>query len=116
VANLLQLAGNLNRGASPIVGVRLTVAAHRLQRFESSAKETRTTPQSERTVRGRAPPRRATHYNTHGWREGRNPSVGFDTTAYLAANPDIAAAHVNPLLHDLQFGQHESRSAQADGI
>jgi hypothetical protein len=51
-----------------------------------------------------------------GWREGRDPSVGFDTTAYLAANPDVATAHVDPLTHFLQFGIHEGRSPQADGV
>ena len=45
-----------------------------------------------------------------------DPSVGFDTTAYLAAYPDVAAAGVNPLVHFLQFGQHEGRSAFADGV
>jgi hypothetical protein len=41
---------------------------------------------------------------------------GFDTTDYLAANPDVAAAQVNPLLHFLQNGQFEGRSPQADGV
>ena len=45
-----------------------------------------------------------------GWHEGRDPSVDFDTTAYLAAYPDVAAANINPLVHFLQFGQHEGRS------
>ena len=56
------------------------------------------------------------HYNTFGWREGRDPSVGFDTTSYLAAYPDVAAARVNPLAHFLHFGIHEGRSAFADGV
>jgi hypothetical protein len=55
------------------------------------------------------------HYNQFGWQEGRDPSVAFDTTAYLAAYPDVAAAHVNPLIHYLQHGIHEGRSAFADG-
>ena len=33
-----------------------------------------------------------------------------------AANPDVAAAHVNPLAHFLNFGIHEGRSAFADGV
>ena len=44
------------------------------------------------------------HYNMFGWHEGRDPSVAFDTTSYLAAYPDVAAAGVNPLQHYLQFG------------
>jgi hypothetical protein len=55
------------------------------------------------------------HYNNIGWKEGRDPSVGFDTTAYLAAYPDVAAANTNPLLHFVQAGSHEGRSPQGDG-
>ena len=51
-----------------------------------------------------------------GWHEGRDPSVNFDTTSYLAAYPDVAAAHVNPLTHFLQSGIHEGRSPFADGV
>ena len=51
-----------------------------------------------------------------GWHEGRDPSVGFDTTDYLAAYADVAAADVNPLAHFLQFGIHEGRSPFADGV
>src|SRR5690349_22380597 len=28
------------------------------------------------------------HYNQFGWHEGRDPSLAFDTAAYLAANPE----------------------------
>jgi len=42
--------------------------------------------------------------------------VNFDTTDYLGHNPDVAAAHVDPLLHFLQTGIHEGRSAFADGV
>ena len=55
------------------------------------------------------------HYNEFGWHEGRDPSVNFDTTDYLAHYPDVAAAHVNPLAHFLNFGIHEGRLAFADG-
>lgn len=27
------------------------------------------------------------HYNTSGWKEGRDPSVNFDTSNYLSDNP-----------------------------
>ena len=33
------------------------------------------------------------HFVRHGWHEGRDPSVNFDTSSYLAAYPDVAAAH-----------------------
>lgn len=55
------------------------------------------------------------HYNQFGWKEGRDPWLGFDTSSYLAANPDVAAANINPLSHFLDFGRHEGRSPFADG-
>lgn len=39
------------------------------------------------------------HYSVWGWREGRDPNAWFDTSAYLAANPDVARASINPLDH-----------------
>jgi hypothetical protein len=56
------------------------------------------------------------HYNIVGWTEGRDPSLGFDTTAYLSANSNVKAAAINRLLHFLEFGLHEGRAAQADGL
>jgi hypothetical protein len=56
------------------------------------------------------------HYHTFGWKEGRDPSVNFDTTSYLAAYADVDAAHVDPLAHFLHFGHHEGRQAFADGV
>ena len=56
------------------------------------------------------------HYNAAGWKEGRDPSVNFDTSAYLAAYPDVAAANINPLMHFIAVGQQEGRSAFADGV
>ena len=53
---------------------------------------------------------------TFGWHGGRDPSVGFDTNAYLAAYADVAARSVNPLAHFLKFGMHEGRSPFADGV
>ena len=41
---------------------------------------------------------------------------GLAGGARSAAYPDVAAAHVNPLLHYLQFGMHEGRSPFADGV
>ena len=43
-----------------------------------------------------------THYDQSGWKEGRVPSIDVRSRAqYLAANPDVAAAHVDPLAHFL---------------
>lgn len=40
-----------------------------------------------------------THYLTTGWRSGLDPHRLFWTKYYLEANPDVAAACINPLLH-----------------
>jgi len=40
----------------------------------------------------------------------------FDTLGYLANNPDVAAAGVNPLDHFLTFGIYEGRQAVNDGV
>jgi hypothetical protein len=56
------------------------------------------------------------HYNIFGWHEGGDPATGFDTTAYLAAYADVAAANVNPLGHYLAFGIYEGRSTFGDGV
>ncbi|MEA1652830.1 hypothetical protein UAJ10_27920 [Nitrospirillum sp. BR 11164] len=44
-----------------------------------------------------------------GWRQGRNPSSTFDTAYYLAANPDVAEAGVNPFWHYIVAGREEGR-------
>ena len=49
------------------------------------------------------------HFNTFGWREGRDPNMLFDTSAYLAVNKDVAAAGINPLDHYHQSGWREGR-------
>ena len=36
------------------------------------------------------------HFNAFGWREGRDPSGFFDTSAYLNANPDVRAVGRQP--------------------
>lgn len=50
------------------------------------------------------------HYNTYGRFEGANPNATFNTDEYLAANPDVAAAGVNPFTHYLHFGAAEGRA------
>ena len=49
------------------------------------------------------------HFQTFGWREGRDPNALFDTAGYLAAYQDVATAGVNPLDHYNAFGWHEGR-------
>ena len=53
--------------------------------------------------------------------EGRQPFApgeliaanGFDYVWYLQHNPDVAAAHVDPLQHFQTFGWHEGRNPNA---
>ena len=49
------------------------------------------------------------HFQTIGWKEGRNPNALFDTNGYLATYADVKAAGINPLDHYHQFGWHEGR-------
>ena len=51
-----------------------------------------------------------THYETYGWKEGRDPSATFSTSRYEAAYADVEAAGVNPLQHYIQFGHAEGRT------
>jgi FMN phosphatase YigB (HAD superfamily) len=49
------------------------------------------------------------HFVSLGWREGRNPSIKFNTQFYLKNNPDVESAGINPLIHYLRTGQQEGR-------
>nr|WP_207546506.1 5'-nucleotidase C-terminal domain-containing protein [Methylobacterium indicum] len=49
------------------------------------------------------------HYQTYGWKEGRNPNAVFDTRGYLAAYGDVKAAGIDPLMHYDQYGWKEGR-------
>ncbi|HKP77925.1 MAG TPA: hypothetical protein VJU34_02245, partial [Phenylobacterium sp.] len=49
------------------------------------------------------------HYRMAGWREGRDPAPWFSVEGYFAANPDVAAAGVEPFSHFLAHGRHEGR-------
>lgn len=53
------------------------------------------------------------HYCDHGWRRGYNPSLGFNTNFYLASNPDVRRASLNPLAHYLRQGAREGRAPVA---
>ena len=44
------------------------------------------------------------HFQTIGWKEGRDPNALFDTSGYLATYTDVAAADINPLDHYTSFG------------
>ena len=50
------------------------------------------------------------HYQTIGWREGRNPHPLFDTTWYLKNNPDVAASGCEPLEHYCRDGWRKGLS------
>ncbi len=49
-------------------------------------------------------------YNTTGWQRGLDPDQFFDTKYYLAQNPDVARAGLNPLLHYENAGWREGRN------
>jgi hypothetical protein len=49
------------------------------------------------------------HYLDTGWKNGLDPSPSFDTTYYLAANPDVQELGLNPLFHYLKYGIVEQR-------
>lgn len=51
----------------------------------------------------------AEHYLRIGGFLGLNPNRSFSSASYLDANPDVAAAQVNPYLHYLKYGQEEGR-------
>lgn len=48
-------------------------------------------------------------YCERGWRMSRNPNAWFDTKFYLACNPDVAEADVDPFWHYLTAGRAEGR-------
>jgi hypothetical protein len=51
------------------------------------------------------------HFIDRGWREGRDPSPLFATSAYLRANADVARSGINPVLHFIEFGHFEGRAS-----
>ncbi len=55
----------------------------------------------------------AASYAATGWQKGLNPDAWFDTNYYLAHNPDVAAAHVNPLLQYETVGWTQGRDPSA---
>lgn len=49
------------------------------------------------------------HYNSSGFREGRDPNAVFSTNGYLSVNSDVKSAGLNPLTHYDQYGWKEGR-------
>jgi serralysin len=49
------------------------------------------------------------HYQNTGWHEGRDPNALFGVNHYLAYNPDVAAAGIDPLYHYVNWGWQEGR-------
>ena len=49
------------------------------------------------------------HYMSIGWKEGKDPSSKFSTTAYLLLNQDVRKSGVQPLMHYLLRGRAEGR-------
>lgn len=56
----------------------------------------------------------ARHYVLYGAGEGLDPGLEFNTLAYLALNPDVAASGVNPLAHYERAGRQEGRSTSGE--
>ena len=56
------------------------------------------------------------HYVKYGWKEGRNPSIYFNTNDYLKANSDVKNIGMNPLVHYEMFGKYEGRCLTAEKI
>ena len=48
-------------------------------------------------------------YDATGWRQGLNPDALFDSNYYLAQNPDVRVAGVDPLKHYEAYGWREGR-------
>ena len=55
----------------------------------------------------------ARSYDTTGWQKGLNPDAFFDTNYYLSHNADVAAAHIDPLMHYETSGWKEGRDPSA---
>ena len=62
-------------------------------------------------IHGPAPRRLSSvrHFCRSGWRQGLNPTPWFSCSEYLALNPDVAKAGLNPFVHYLEHGRDEGR-------
>lgn len=97
--DLIDLAIALRAGA-PVLDARLFDAAWYLDQNEDVAAAWFT---SGRTLN------LWSHYLASGAAEGRNPNPLFSSAGYLAANPDVGRAGMNPLVHYRAFGWMEGR-------
>lgn len=52
------------------------------------------------------------HYILNGCHEEKSPGYLFDNAYYLAENPDVKQAGINPLYHYIMFGQREGRATR----
>ena len=52
------------------------------------------------------------HYLTKGYKEGKLPSLDFDSDFYLKAYPDVRQAGINPLVHYMAYGINEGKIIQ----
>ena len=103
--------GGRRRSAAALPTVRLARGAQPERPGSTPPAICRTTPMSRRPASIRS-----STTTQFGWHEGRDPSASFDTLGYLAANPDVAAAGVNPLDHYLKYGIYEGRQLGNDGM
>ena len=55
------------------------------------------------------------HFMSHGWREGRDPSAEFSVSYYLDENRDIYQSCENPFVHYVLHGQAEGRRPRPPG-
>ncbi len=56
------------------------------------------------------------HFLERGWQEFRDPTPFFSTCTYLALNPDVAEARINPFLHYISDGRAEGRLCAIPGF
>ncbi len=49
------------------------------------------------------------HFCKHGWREGRQPNIYFNTSWYIQTNTDVERLGINPLVHYIIQGDREGR-------
>jgi hypothetical protein len=49
------------------------------------------------------------HYCRYGWREGRRPSIYFDTRWYQQTNPMVERLQINPVVHYVLAGELAGR-------
>lgn len=56
------------------------------------------------------------HFCESGWKEMRDPCVGFSTKYYLDSNKDVASAAMNPFVHYLSKGCEEGRKPRPEDL